>query len=124
MRETIFVFSRVIFFDVPLETCLERMEPRRWDPTTGEMYHLKLRPCSERKALSRLIQLPEDSEDSIKADHELYSTHCVHLKSFFRTYPPEDIITEVDASLSEEVVFELAQGAILKSAKMKLPARE
>ncbi|GFQ77257.1 adenylate kinase 8 [Trichonephila clavata] len=76
-----FQVNRVIFFDVPLETCLERMEPRRWDPTTGEMYHLKLRPCTERKALSRLIQLPEDSEDSIKADHELYSTNSVHLNT-------------------------------------------
>ncbi|GFS80670.1 adenylate kinase 8 [Nephila pilipes] len=119
-----FQVNRAVFLDATLATCLERVEPRRWDPSTGEMYHLKLRPCSERKALSRLIQLPQDSSDSVEADYELYSTNSIHLKSFFKTQLFEDITTEVDANLSEDAVFEYVQGAILKSAKMKLPADE
>ncbi|GIY72409.1 adenylate kinase 8 [Caerostris darwini] len=119
-----FQVNRAVFLDATLETCLERMEPRRWDPSTGEIYHLKLRPCTEPKALNRLIQMPQDSEDSVKADHELYHAHCLDVKTFFKHQMQEDIAVEVDANSPEEAVFEMIQGAILKSAKMKMPQED
>ncbi|GIZ03170.1 adenylate kinase 8 [Caerostris extrusa] len=119
-----FQVNRAVFLDATLETCLQRMEPRRWDPSTGEIYHLKLHPCTERKALNRLIQMPQDSEDSVRADHELYHTHCFDVKAFFKHQMQEDIAVEVDANSPEEAVFEMIQGAILKSAKMKMPQED
>ncbi|GBM57212.1 hypothetical protein AVEN_31726-1 [Araneus ventricosus] len=100
---------------------MESVEPRRWDPTTGEMYHLKLRPCLDRVARARLLQMPQDTSDSVRAEHDLFSSNAADLKDFFKHELLEDIVFEVDANWPDEAVFESVQAAVLKSAKMKFP---
>ncbi|CAL1285313.1 unnamed protein product [Larinioides sclopetarius] len=116
-----FQVNRAIFLDATLKTCMETVEPRRWDPATGEIYHLKLRPCGDRSAQARLLQMPQDTSDSVMAEHDLYSSNAKELKAFFKHELLEDIVFEVDANWQGEVVFESVQAAVLKSAKMKFP---
>ncbi|KAF8770104.1 adenylate kinase 8-like [Argiope bruennichi] len=119
-----FQVNRAVFLNATLQTCLERVEPRRWDPATGEIYHLKLRPCTDRMAQVRLLQLPQDAAESVRAEHELYSSNAEDLKDIFKNDLVDDIAFEVDSNWPEEEVFESVQAAVLKSAKMKIPVAD
>ncbi|XP_035225091.1 adenylate kinase 8-like [Stegodyphus dumicola] len=115
-----FQVNRAIFLDASLDKCLARVEPRRLDPQTGHLYHLKLRPCQQRLAVSRLIQLPQDCAESVEADYRLYEENVDELKMFFKSKLLDDIAVEVNANCNVEEVFEEVQAAILKSTKLKL----
>lgn len=113
------VSFRAVFLDANLQTCLFRVEPRRLDSVTGKQYHMKNNPCTQVDIIERLIQLPQDSVDSVKAEYALYSENVEHLKKFFSQELSDDIVVEVNADASEEDIFESVQGAVLQSSKMK-----
>lgn len=102
-----------------LRTCLDRVEPRRLDPNTGNVYHLKTNP-SEKSLEPTLIQFPQDSSDCVEAEHRFFEQNAEDLKSFFRQKLSDDIAVEVDADVPEDETFEAVQGAILKSTKRKI----
>ncbi|XP_012929075.1 adenylate kinase 8 isoform X4 [Heterocephalus glaber] len=76
--------NRVFFLNVPLDSILERLTLRRVDPVTGERYHLMYKPPPTPEIQARLLQNPEDAEDRVKLQTDLFYRNSSELEQFYR----------------------------------------
>jgi adenylate kinase len=74
----------VIALDVPAEAIVKRMAGRRTDPETGAVYHLESNPPPAEVA-SRVIQRPDDREDTIRHRLSVYRESTAPLVEFYES---------------------------------------
>jgi len=72
----------VIALEVPAESIVKRMSGRRTDPETGDVYHLENNPPPAEIA-SRLVQRPDDREDTIRHRLSVYEKNTAPLVEFY-----------------------------------------
>ena len=53
--------SVAFMMDVPENVCLKRVEARKMDPLTGNVYNTDLNPPRDEAVTARLVSLVEDS---------------------------------------------------------------
>lgn len=59
--------SLVCMFEQPEAESIRRLQARRIDPETGNLFNLEIAPPSNDKVTSRLSAMAEDKEDVIRA---------------------------------------------------------
>jgi len=62
---------------------LRRLQARRMDPDTGRMYNIKEFPPTDEAVLKRLIELPEDKEQILKARIALWTNNLYLIEEEF-----------------------------------------
>ncbi|KAJ1493909.1 adenylate kinase-domain-containing protein [Baffinella frigidus] len=93
----------VLHLKVDEAEVVQRCEPLRTDPETSIVYHLKNNPPPEDEEVQeRLVQLAEDSADSIKLRTARYNRTCAALEDHYSSK-----CQTVDASLSTSEVCAL-----------------
>ena len=70
--------THLIVLDVPDSVVVERVAGRRVDPATGAVYHLQHRPppADNAELLGRLVQRPDDNEETVKARVATHHAEC------------------------------------------------
>jgi adenylate kinase len=74
----------VIALEVPAEAIVKRMAGRRTDPETGAVYHLESNPPPAEIA-SRVVQRPDDREDTIRHRLDVYRESTAPLVEFYES---------------------------------------
>jgi adenylate kinase len=72
----------VVALEVPAESIVKRMGGRRTDPETGAVYHLENNPPPADIA-SRVVQRPDDQEDTIRHRLSVYDQNTAPLVEFY-----------------------------------------
>ena len=62
---------------------LRRLQARRMDPDNGRMYNIKEFPPTDEAVLKRLIELPEDKEQILKARIALWTNNLYLIEEEF-----------------------------------------
>lgn len=73
----------VVVIDVPSEVIVRRMSGRRTDPETGVVYHVEHNPPPPEVA-GRVVQRPDDREETVRHRLEVYREATEPLISFYR----------------------------------------
>ena len=76
--------SVCFMFDVPEKVCLKRIEARKVDPLTGNVYNLDLDPPSDDAVTKRLISLKEDDAKVTKKKYKAYVDYQIQLEDQFK----------------------------------------
>mmetsp|Transcript_25197 Transcript_25197/g.45605 ORF Transcript_25197/g.45605 Transcript_25197/m.45605 type:complete len:337 (-) Transcript_25197:1132-2142(-) len=95
-----------LFLNAPDETLIGRVVGRRMDPETGKIYHMQFNPPPE-KILSRLTQRSDDTKEKMISRLSQFHDNVSSVRQFY-----EDILVEVDASLSPNAVAIQVEEAI------------
>ena len=90
--------SVCFMFDVPEKECIKRVEARKVDPLTGNVYNLNLNPPSEKAVLDRLISLKEDAPAVVKKKYKAYEAYQIQLEDQFKA---EIVPVNADKSVQE-----------------------
>ena len=64
--------SLVFFFEQQEDEAIRRLQSRRIDPQTGNLYNLTLNPPSDEVVAARLIELKEDKPEVVKKRYETW----------------------------------------------------
>ena len=108
--EKIAVVTSVISIEVPDDAIVERIVGRRMDPETGNIYHVSFKPApSEIK--DRLIQRPDDTEETVRARLEAYHSQTAPLAAW---YSDKGLLVSVDGNNSIEKVGDLVEAAVIQ----------
>ncbi|RNE98347.1 adenylate kinase [Trypanosoma rangeli] len=101
----------VVLLEVPDATVIERIENRRTDPVTGDVYHLMYNPPPpEDVALcDRLIQREDDHRETVTARLKVYHKNISGLKAHYGT-----LVETVNGDESIEHVTECVLTAVEK----------
>jgi adenylate kinase len=75
--------AAVVALEVPAEAIVARMAGRRTDPETGAVYHLENNPPPAGIA-DRVVQRPDDREETIRHRLEVYERNTAPLVSFYQ----------------------------------------
>lgn len=76
--------SLVCIFEQPLDECVRRLSNRRLDPITGIQYNLEINPPKDDSTAARLIEMTEDSEETVKKRYERWNSSVSHLEETFK----------------------------------------
>ena len=91
-------------FDVPERVSVKRVEARKMDPLTGNIYNLELNPPSDEAVTKRLVSLKEDAPAIVKKKYKQFEDYQVQLEDQFKAE-----IVPVDANRSvQELADHLA----------------
>lgn len=99
--------DRVLLFEAPVETIVERLTGRRVCRSCGRIYHVRFIPpkiggvCDE--CGGELYQRDDDREETIRNRLVVYERETAELVSY---YGDKDLLTRLDASLPREQAFD------------------
>lgn len=100
--------SSVLFLDLPIDVIIPRIVDRRCCDACGHIYHLRYSPpppggvCS-RCHKGKIIQRSDDSEEVVTQRH---ATYMEKTRPVLAHYQSQNIVKEIDASMSVDAVFE------------------
>ena len=94
--ENVAKVSNVISIEVPDDEIVERIVGRRMDPKTGDIYHIKFKPASD-KIQSRLIQRKDDNESTVRNRLAAYHVQTAPLADW---YDERGLLSRVDGTRS------------------------
>jgi adenylate kinase len=94
--ENVAKVSNVISIEVPDDEIVERIVGRRMDPETGDIYHIKFKPASD-KIRSRLIQRKDDNESTVRNRLAAYHVQTAPLADW---YDERGLLSRVDGTRS------------------------
>jgi adenylate kinase len=94
--ENVAKVSNVISIEVPDDEIVERIAGRRMDPETGDIYHIKFKPASD-KIQSRLIQRKDDNESTVRNRLAAYHVQTAPLADW---YDERGLLSRVDGTRS------------------------
>ncbi len=106
--EKIATVSSVISIEVPDDAIVERIVGRRMDPDTGEIYHVTFKPAPP-EITERLIQRPDDTEDTVRSRLEAYHAQTAPLADW---YSERGLLITVDGNASIDQVGESVEAAV------------
>lgn len=67
--------SVTFMMDVPEKLCIKRVEARKMDPLTGNVYNLDINPPRDEAVTARLVSLTEDSAAVIKKKYKSFTDY-------------------------------------------------
>ncbi len=98
--------DRVLLFDAPDETILERLTGRRVCRKCGRVYHIRFIPPKKEGVCDvcggELYQRPDDREETIRNRLEVYRRQTADLIGY---YEKKGLLTKLDASLPRDEAF-------------------
>lgn len=102
----------MISIEVPDEAIIQRIVGRRMDPETGEIYHVTFKPAPS-EIESRLIQRPDDNEETVRARLEAYHAQTAPLADW---YAERGLLISIDGNASIEEVGSSVEDAVRNNA--------
>ena len=108
--EKIAEVTSVISIEVPDDAIVERIVGRRMDPETGDIYHISFKPAPS-EIQDRLIQRPDDTEETVRARLEAYHAQTAPLADW---YSDKGLLVSIDGSNSIEKVGVLVEAAVIQ----------
>ncbi len=108
--EKIAEVTSVISIEVPDDAIVERIVGRRMDPETGDIYHVSFKPAPS-EIQDRLIQRPDDTEETVRARLEAYHAQTAPLADW---YSDKGLLVSVDGNNSIEKVGDLVEAAVIQ----------
>ena len=108
--EKIAEVTSVISIEVPDDAIVERIVGRRMDPETGDIYHISFKPAPS-EIQDRLIQRPDDTEETVRARLEAYHSQTAPLAAW---YSDKGLLVSVDGNNSIEKVGDLVEAAVIQ----------
>lgn len=106
--EQIAYVTSVISIEVPDEAIVERIVGRRMDPETGEIYHIKFKPAPA-EIEARLIQRPDDTEETVRARLEAYHAQTAPLAEW---YAKRGLLISIDGDAPIDEVGDSVESAV------------
>ena len=106
--EKIATVSSVISIEVPDDAIVERIVGRRMDPDTGDIYHVTFKPAPT-EIIERLIQRPDDTEDTVRSRLEAYHAQTAPLADW---YSERGLLITIDGNASIDQVGESVEAAV------------
>ena len=106
--EKIATVSSVISIEVPDDAIVERIVGRRMDPDTGDIYHVTFKPAPT-EITERLIQRPDDTEDTVRSRLEAYHAQTAPLADW---YSERGLLITIDGNASIDQVGESVEAAV------------
>ena len=106
--EEIATVSSVISIEVPDDAIVERIVGRRMDPDTGDIYHVTFKPAPT-EIIERLIQRPDDTEDTVRSRLEAYHAQTAPLADW---YSERGLLITIDGNASIDQVGESVEAAV------------
>ena len=106
--EKIATVSSVISIEVPDDAIVERIVGRRMDPDTGDIYHVTFKPAPP-EITERLIQRPDDTEDTVRSRLEAYHAQTAPLADW---YSERGLLITIDGNASIDQVGESVEAAV------------
>jgi len=104
--------TSVISIEVPDDAIVERIVGRRMDSETGEIYHVTFKPAPS-EVESRLIQRPDDNEETVRARLEAYHAQTAPLADW---YAERGLLISIDGNASIEEVGASVEAAVRTNA--------
>lgn len=86
-------------FESTEEESARKVDNRRVDPVTGNVYNLEINPPSDEKVVDRLIQLKEDHGSVIRNKYTKFKQEAVVLEEAFK-----DVLIPVNSNRSVEEI--------------------
>tara|TARA_B100000214_G_scaffold375331_1_gene361207 strand:- start:2442 stop:3068 length:627 start_codon:yes stop_codon:yes gene_type:complete len=108
--EKIAEVTSVISIEVPDDAIVERIVGRRMDPETGDIYHVSFKPAPS-EIQDRLIQRPDDTEETVRARLEAYHAQTAPLADW---YSDKGLLVSVDGNNSIKKVGDLVEAAVIQ----------
>lgn len=108
--EKIAEVTSVISIEVPDDAIVDRIVGRRMDPETGDIYHVSFKPAPS-EIQDRLIQRPDDTEETVRARLEAYHSQTAPLAAW---YSDKGLLVSVDGNNSIEKVGDLVEAAVIQ----------
>ena len=108
--EKIAEVTSVISIEVPDDAIVDRIVGRRMDPETGDIYHVSFKPAPS-EIQDRLIQRPDDTEETVRARLEAYHAQTAPLADW---YSDKGLLVSVDGNNSIEKVGDLVEAAVIQ----------
>jgi len=102
----------VLWLDVPDSVLEERVCGRRLDPVTGDIYHIKYKPCSDPLVSARLIQRSDDTAEKLKTRLKMYHDNIGLVDAHYK-----GLVAKVDGLQKAPEVFKSICDSIDKSVK-------
>ena len=106
--EEIATVSSVISIEVPDDAIVERIVGRRMDPDTGDIYQVTFKPAPT-EITERLIQRPDDTEDTVRSRLEAYHAQTAPLADW---YSERGLLITIDGNASIDQVGESVEAAV------------
>jgi adenylate kinase len=103
-----------LFLNASDETLIERVVGRRMDSETGKIYHTQFNPPPE-NIISRLTQRSDDTKEKMISRLSQFHDNVSSVRQFY-----EEILVEVDASLSPDAVAIQVEEAINSMGKLQI----
>ena len=100
--------SSVISIEVPDDAIVERIVGRRMDPETGDIYHVTFNPAPA-EILNRLIQRPDDTEETVRSRLEAYHAQTAPLADW---YSERGLLIRIDGNASINQVGDSVEAAV------------
>ena len=100
--------SSVISIEVPDDAIVERIVGRRMDPETGDIYHVTFKPAPD-EILNRLIQRPDDTEETVRSRLEAYHEQTAPLADW---YSERGLLIRIDGNASINQVGDSVEAAV------------
>ena len=100
--------SSVISIEVPDDAIVERIVGRRMDPETGDIYHVTFKPAPA-EILNRLIQRPDDTEETVRSRLEAYHAQTAPLADW---YSERGLLIRIDGNASINQVGDSVEVAV------------
>jgi adenylate kinase family enzyme len=91
----------------PEEESIRRLTNRRIDPTTGIYYNLEILPPKDEATSSRLVELTEDKEATVRQRCNLWNENVPNLEEAFK-----NMLLNVQSDKPVEQITELICDAI------------
>ena len=95
-------------FEQPESESIRRLQARRIDPETGNLFNLEIAPPSNDKVTSRLSAMAEDKEDVIRARMNHWTAQQHHVEDAYK-----DMLFTVQADQPIDQVTEVISDVIL-----------
>lgn len=109
------VVDCVVKLNIPDEGSVTRMQGRRIDPVTEEIFNVDTFPASDARVQARLVQREDDSEDQVRKRVQVYRSNEADISSYY-----SDVLLDVDASQSQDDLFVSIEAGI-ESARRSIP---
>jgi adenylate kinase len=100
LRDAGIAIDHVVLLEVPDELIVDRIIPRRSDPETGRIYHLKFDPPPAEVA-GRLVHRPDDTEEAVSKRLGAYHAQTAPIIPF---YEAKGLVRRVDGTGTMDAV--------------------
>lgn len=91
----------VLWLDVPDKILEERVCGRRLDPVTGDIYHIKFKPCNDPEVAKRLTTRSDDTAAKLKTRLKMYHDNTAAVAAHY-----DGIVSKIDGLRKPNVVFD------------------